>query len=232
MHFLAEWGDILRESRNNFRDTGALMPSSRFLAQALASELRRRREPARILEVGPGTGAVTARILRHLMPSDKLDLVELNSRFIHILEHRFDQEWNFWRHREQVRIIHSPLENLSTEIQYDYIISGLPLNNFPVDLVRTIFRSFRRLLKPGGTLSYFEYELVRQLKTPFSSKSERRRLHRVGRVVGHYIDAYQIRKQRILINVPPAIVRHLRFQPAEATNHSDPTARPSVFEKV
>jgi phospholipid N-methyltransferase len=229
MQFLAEWGDLLRESRNNFRDTGSLMPSSRFLAQALASDLRRRRAPGRILEVGPGTGAVTARILRHLLPSDRLDLVELNSRFIRILEHRFDQEWNFWRHKEQVRIIHSPLENLSTETQYDYIISGLPLNNFPVDLVRTIFRSFRRLLKPGGTLSYFEYELVRQLKTPFSNKNERRRLQRVGRVVSHYIDAYQIRMQRILINVPPAIVRHMRFQPAAA---GEPVARPFVLEKV
>jgi phospholipid N-methyltransferase len=233
MHFLAECGDFIRESRRHFRDTGALLPSSRFLAQALVAELHRRRAPARILEVGPGTGAVTSSILRQLLPGDHLDLVELNSHFVSVLEGRFQKEWNFWRHREQVRLIHSPLENLPTQEKYDFIISGLPLNNFPVDQVRTIYQSFSHLLKPGGTLSYFEYEFVRQLKHPFSNRQERRRLYRVGRIVGDYIDAYQIRKQRVLMNVPPAIVRHLRFQPSPAADQDVGDAlSPLVAEHV
>src|SRR5437667_11461757 len=84
MRFWIECGDFIRESRRHFRDTGALLPSSRFLAQALVSELRKRRGPGRILEVGPGTGSVTAQILRHLMPGDQLDVVELNKHFIEL----------------------------------------------------------------------------------------------------------------------------------------------------
>src|SRR5205807_2267725 len=93
-------------------------------------------------------------------------------------------------------------------------VSGLPLNNFTVAQVREIFGTYNRLLKPGGTLTYYEYVLVRQLKTPFVNRRERRRLFRVGRVVGGYIRDYQVRRERIFINVPPATVRHLRLKPA------------------
>jgi len=216
MRFWIECGDFLRESRRHFRETGALLPSSRFLAQALASELRRRRGPCKILEVGPGTGSVTAQILRNLLPGDRLDLVELNSHFMELLQERFYREWKFWRHHEQVRLIHSAVQDLEGEATYDYIVSGLPLNNFPVAQVREIYRCYNRLLKPGGTLSYYEYVFIRQLKSPFVDRRERRRLFRVGRVVGKYIRAYQVRKQSILMNVPPAVVRHLRLKPVAA----------------
>jgi phosphatidylethanolamine/phosphatidyl-N-methylethanolamine N-methyltransferase len=216
MRFWMECGDFIRESRRHFRDTGALLPSSRFLAQALVSELRKRRGPSRILEVGPGTGSVTSRILRYLMPGDQLDLVELNSHFIALLQQRFEEEWRFWRHRQRTQLIHSAVESLPGEATYDFIISGLPLNNFPVAQVREIYRCYNRLLKPGGTLSYYEYVFIRQLITPFANRRERRRLYRVGRVVSDYIRTYQLRKQQVLMNVPPAVVRHLRLKPGSA----------------
>ena len=114
---------------------------------------------------------------------------------------------------DQVAILNKPVQDLVGESTYDFIISGLPLNIFPVHLVREIYRVFKRVLKPGGTLSYFEYILVRELKSPFVSRRERRRLLSVGRVVGKYIGTYQIRQQRVFINVPPAVARHLRLKP-------------------
>jgi phospholipid N-methyltransferase len=213
MRYWAECGSLIRECRRHFRSTGAFLPSSRFLGRALVSELRKARGSSRILEVGPGTGSVTAQILRLLRPDDHLDAVEINGEFIALLERRFEQERSFRRHRDQVRLIHAPVEELIGDRVYDFIISGLPLNNFPAAQVRAIFRAFSRLLKPGGMLSYFEYVFVRQLKTPFASRRERRRLFGVGRAVKRYIGAYQFRRQHVLINVPPAIVRHLRFAP-------------------
>src|SRR5262249_41021193 len=155
---------FFRECRRQFRNTGAILPSTRFLARALVSELRKPRETARILEVGPGTGSVTKEILRHLQPEDRLDLVEINPRFIALLHERFEKEWQFRFYRDQVQIIHSPVEKMPGEGLYDFIVSGLPLNNFPVSLVRTIFRAYDRLLKPGGTLTYYEYSFIRHLK--------------------------------------------------------------------
>src|SRR6266568_3044798 len=180
MRFWADCGAFFRAFRRNFHTTGAILPSSRFLARAMVSDLKGPRGPARILEVGPGTGAVTREIVRLLQDEDRLDAVE---------------------------------KLLGTAV-YDFIISGLPLNNFAVSQVRMIFRTFNRLLKPGGTLSYYEYVLVRQLKTPFVGRQERRRLLKLGRVVERYIRNYQIGRKRILINVPPATVRRLRFKPA------------------
>jgi phosphatidylethanolamine/phosphatidyl-N-methylethanolamine N-methyltransferase len=227
MRYWIECGNFFRETRRHFSDTGALLPSSRFLARALASELGKPRNikgapptSCRILEVGPGTGSVTREILRHMQPGDRLDAVELNSRFVALLKRRFAKEWLFHFHREQVKVIHSAVQDLPGEAVYDFIVSGLPLNNFPVAQVREIFRVYRRLLKPGGTLTYYEYVLIRQLKTPFVNRRERRRLYRVGRVVGEYIRDYQIRRQKVLINVPPAIVRHLHLKPeGEGNGH-------------
>src|SRR5262245_27129787 len=213
MRFWAECGTFFRESRRHFRDTGSLVPSSRFLARALASELRKPRGPGRILEVGPGTGSVTIEILKHLRPGDRLDAVELNAHFVALLQRRLDRDERFNGLRDQVRLIHAAVEDLEDQAEYDYIISGLPLNNFPVALVRDIFRAFDRLLKPGGTLTYFEYVLISHLKRPFANRREKRRLYRVGRVVGRYIREFQIRRQQVLINVPPAIVRHLQPKP-------------------
>jgi phospholipid N-methyltransferase len=216
MRIWAECGTFFHEFRRHFQATGAILPSSRFLARALARPLRERHGPCRILEVGPGTGSVTREIVRRMQPCDRLDAVEINSRFVELLRQRVAVEPQFEPCRERVRIIASAVQALEGESIYDYIISGLPLNNFSVALVREIFAAYHRLLKPGGMLSYFEYVLLRQLRTPFVNRRERRRLFRVGRVLRGYIHDYQVRLERIFINVPPATVRHLRLKPALA----------------
>jgi phospholipid N-methyltransferase len=181
--------------------------------------MRKPRGPSRILEVGPGTGPVTSEILRQMRPGDQFDIVEINERFVNLLRERFAQEPLFRSRRHQVRLIHSPLQEVPGESAYDFMVSGLPLNNFSVSLVREIFKAYQRLLKPGGILSYFEYALIRQLKIPFAKRQERKRLRCLGRLVGRNIQAFQFRADLVYCNVPPAVARHLRFDdpvPAQA----------------
>jgi phospholipid N-methyltransferase len=225
MRYWAECGTFIREFRRQGRTTGSLLPSSRFLARALVSELRKARQPATILEVGPGTGSVTQEIVRYLVPGDHLDVVEINPRFAAILEARYERDWSRRCPRSCFRVLLSPVEQLPGDGTYDYIVSCLPLNNFPVAQVREIFRAYARLLKPGGTLTYYEYVFVRQLKTPFVNKRERWRLGGVGRVVRGYIRSYQVRHEPIFINVPPAIVRHLCLKPQLALAGTDSSPR-------
>src|SRR6516162_2922080 len=192
MRYWTECREFFGEFRRHYFTTGSILPSSRALARALTGPLRQRKSAARILEVGPGTGAVTAEILRCLRPGGWLDIVEINENFVAVLERRFTAE-PLWRRRcEQVRLIHAPLQEVAGSGVYDFMISGLPLNNFPLALVRDIFRAYRRLLRRGGVLSYFEYILIRQMKMLFVGKKERQRLHVLGRVFERNIRAHQI----------------------------------------
>ncbi len=213
MRFFTECVAFIREFRRQFRTTGAILPSSRFLARALVYHLRQPRPAARILEVGPGTGSVTRAIARNMMLDDRLDAVEINERFVTHLERRVAEDRVFSHCRDQVQIIHAAVEDLVGDSVYDYIVSGLPLNNFSVHQVRDIFASFSRLLKPGGVVTFYEYQFVRLIKTPFVGRLERRRLARVGRVMRQYVRDFQVRRERVFINVPPAMVRHLQLKP-------------------
>jgi phospholipid N-methyltransferase len=211
MRYLTECREFYREFRRQYRNTGSILPSSRSLGRALVSEIRRAPGPRRILEVGPGTGAVTAEIVRLLRPGDHLDIVEINEHFVNVLRRRFEEEPLFHQRDDQVRLIHAPLQDVPGEAVYDFMVSGLPLNNFPLALVRDIFHAYRRLLKPGGVLSYFEYIAIRQVKTLFVNRREQRRLHVLGRVFDRNIRRYQIREQPVFLNMPPAVARHFRF---------------------
>src|SRR5947209_7706412 len=120
MQYWAECGNFFREYRRHIRSTGALLPSSRFLARALVSELRRPRAPGRILEVGPGTGSVTRQLVRHLLPDDHVDAVEINRQFVNLLRRRFEHEWAFFACRHQIDLLESAVEDLPGEARYDY----------------------------------------------------------------------------------------------------------------
>jgi phospholipid N-methyltransferase len=110
-----------------------------------------------------------------------------------------------------VRLIHAPLQEVSGKGEYDFMVSGLPLNNFSVALVREIFRAYQRLLAPGGVLSYFEYLWIRHIKRLVAGARDRKRLHVLDRMLQRRIDAAQFDEQWIFLNVPPAVARHLRF---------------------
>ena len=118
-----------------------------------------------------------------LQPLDRLDLVELNESFVRRLEQRFQTDPHFQSAADRSRILHCPVEELPSESKYDLIISGLPLNNFSVELVEKILQVLLNLLAPGGTLSFFEYIAMRRAKTIISGSSERQRLRGIHRVM-------------------------------------------------
>lgn len=212
MPSLREYVTFFREFRSRFETTGAIAPSSRFLASAMLKPLRQRvtQAPVRVLEIGPGTGAVTDWLVHQIKPGDTLDLVELNDTFADVLRKKFetDDDYRLIAERSQVHVV--PLQEFHAELPYDFIISGLPLNNFPADLVDEIFDAYFRLLAPGGTLSYFEYMYVRSLRKRVGARPSRERLTRIDKTMGHFVNRYRVRRDWIFVNLPPAWVQHLR----------------------
>ena len=219
-HKLSQYQTFFREFRRSFETTGAVAPSGRSLARAVCRPISEPRQPARILEVGPGTGAVTQEIVRHIGPDDHFDLIELNERFVETLQYRFQHEAAFRRVANRTTILHKAVQDVHPEQPYDYIICGVPFNNFSTGLVREIMRHLTKLLRPGGTMSFFEYLWIRRIKVLLAAKEERRRLSSVGRVLGHYLQRYEYACDTAWVNFPPALAHHLRFEPAHDNGHA------------
>lgn len=204
-----------RQYRANFKHTGAVLPSGRSLGRALARHVRDRNcaaeQPLRILEVGPGTGAVTQHLAEALGPCDQLDLCELNSAFVEVLRGRLAQERPFVDVAARVRIFHQPVEQLAADAKYDRIISGLPLNNFQVSEVEHLLTLLPTLLAPGGTLSFFQYIGIRKVRSAVVGAADRERLRGIGRAMDDVLRRGEFERDHVWINVPPAYVHHLRF---------------------
>jgi phosphatidylethanolamine/phosphatidyl-N-methylethanolamine N-methyltransferase len=233
-----QWSDyrlFWRQFRDAYHSTGAVLPSGRALARALSHFVREPGEPAdgeaasaagtngfqspqsdpapsrRILEVGPGTGAVTAQIVNEMRPDDHLDLVERNDQFVAHLRERIASAEPFRSAASRISLLHAAVEDLSDDRQYDLIISGLPLNNFAVESVRGLLTKMRELLAPSGTLSFFEYVAVRRVKSLVSGRADRERLSGISQLFRDIVSPAEVRRDLVLTNVPPAWVHHVQF---------------------
>ena len=209
-HFLKDHWEFWQQFRQQFETTGAIAPSSRFLARAMTGPMARRDRPGRILEIGPGTGAVTQRIVRLLRPEDRFDQVELNETFAGLLRDRFEHDSHYRAVADRSAVHVCPIQEFNATEPYDVIISGLPLNNFPAELVRSIFETYFKLLAPGGTLSYFEYMYVRPMRKLVANPAEKARLTDLDRIANDYLSKYRLRRSWVFVNLPPAWVQHLR----------------------
>lgn len=207
---------FLKQTLKTFRTTGAIAPSSPFLGRAMVKQLPRTGHfPAdfRVLEVGPGTGPITEVVAKRMHGQGHLELWEINPDFVEHLRRRIEKQKCFEPMRARIHIEQGDIRSKVAGPHYDAILSGLPFNNFSPDEVTGFLEHFRALLKPGGTLSYFEYVAIRKLQAPFVSKERRVRLKVISQVVEEFAREHQLKSDIVPINFPPARVRHLCFRP-------------------
>jgi phospholipid N-methyltransferase len=213
------WADyrvFWRQFRQAYHTTGAVLPSGRALAAALCRYVRETNGDGpvagrRILEVGPGTGAVTGRILGDMRAADRLTLVERNADFVTHLRELATSDPVYDGLGSRWDVVHASVEDLPEDRPFDVIVSGLPLNNFTPEVVDSILTKLRRLLSPEGTLSFFEYVAIRQIKSAVSRRADRERVRGIGRVLEGVLGRHEIKKDCVWANVPPAWVHHVRF---------------------
>jgi len=132
--------------------TGALAPSSMFLAQRMLEGLALGTAEA-VLEYGPGTGAFTGLILNRLKPGAKFAAIELNSQFAQIFRKRYPT----------VQLFQDTVANARKICDYagissvDCIVCGLPWAAFPEAVQVECLDEMTRVLKPGGRFVTFAY---------------------------------------------------------------------------
>ena len=202
---------FIREYFRSFHTTGAILPSGGPLARALIAPLDEYSGPRRILEAGPGTGAVTAHLLGKLRPGDRLTLCELNPAFVEHLQRRIETDPKWSRFQSQIDLVSSDVGEHLTPETYHLVISGLPLNNFQPERVRELIDAFLASLVPGGSHTFFEYQALRALRMRLDpNQAERARLREVDQSVRTGISGYPHHRVRVCRNVPPAWVYVVR----------------------
>lgn len=201
---------FLSQSVKRFKTTGSLVPSSPFLAKAMAWPLEApRKGPWRILEVGPGTGAFTECLVGSMREKDRLECYELNAEFCGHLNQRIKRELFFQRRRSQMTVLNRDIRTLPQSARYDLVVCSLPFNNFTASLVAEIMDILYAALKPGASLVYFEYLLIRKAKSATSNRQDRLRLAKIEEVLSALERLGKNRKEIVWMNFPPALVRSL-----------------------
>lgn len=201
---------FVKVALRNYSQVGAVCPSSPALCRALARGVRAAGSPKRVLEAGPGTGPATRLLLEALGPGDQFDLVELSPEFCRTLENHLLAPWRQANPSIPVTLHQCAIQDASLpEGAYDYIVCGLPFNNFPAPLVRQIMDHLMRLLKPSGELAYFGYAGMRLMKGSVSSTQTRHNLRQIGSMERELLRRYRGHKQLVLANIPPANVLRL-----------------------
>ena len=168
--------------------TGAVVPSGRLLAEAMARTTRSVIDgrPGHIVELGAGTGEVTKALLAAGIASDRLVLVERDPEFATFLR----------RHFTGPRIVEGDAARLP-RLLADHriapiaaVVSSLPLLSLPAEVVNGIVAGVFAALPRGAALGPFPYG-----PTPPIPRNLRERLHLDG-----------AHGKRIWRNVPPAVV--------------------------
>jgi phosphatidylethanolamine/phosphatidyl-N-methylethanolamine N-methyltransferase len=143
------------------KNVGAIVPSSRGLARAIAAQIDPTR-PGPVLELGPGTGVVTEALLERGLAGERLTLVEYDADMAACLARRF----------ERVQVIEGDAFDLGralgarAEPNFSAIVSGLPLLNFPFPRRHGLVETVCRLLCPGAPFVQFSYGVNAPVAAP------------------------------------------------------------------
>ncbi|MGE3164297.1 MAG: class I SAM-dependent methyltransferase [Planctomycetota bacterium] len=148
---------FLKEFLTHPQEVGALAPSSRRLAEAMIDGFDLARAQT-VVEIGPGSGAFTQRILERAGPETRVVAVELNAAFVDSLRAKFAHLDVFHGSAEQLRaVLDARAGDGGGDPRADFIVSGLPWAAFEPALQQRLLDAVVASLKDGGGFSTFAY---------------------------------------------------------------------------
>jgi len=149
---------FLREWLVNPQRTGAVTPSSPMLASAMARWLPRDPD-SYVLELGPGTGAVTDALFKRGLRQDRLVAIDNNPTMVKLLRKRFPCAHiiagDAWKLDELLRELPGSISQVGA------VISSLPLLNFPKEQADDLARKIRDVLEPRGRWVQYSYQIIK-----------------------------------------------------------------------
>jgi phosphatidylethanolamine/phosphatidyl-N-methylethanolamine N-methyltransferase len=134
---------------------GAVMPSGRLLARTMAHYVDPYAEGP-VVELGPGTGAITNALIDRGVDQKRLVLVEYNPGFCALLRDRYPQAKVV---QGDAYTLRDTLWNVLTA-PATAIVSGLPLVTKPMMTRLRLIRDAFAALAPGAPFVQFTYAVV------------------------------------------------------------------------
>jgi phosphatidylethanolamine/phosphatidyl-N-methylethanolamine N-methyltransferase len=134
---------------------GAVMPSGRLLARTMAQYVKIDSDDP-VIELGPGTGAITSALLHRGVDQKRLVLVEYNSGFCALLRDRYPQ----------AKVVHGDAYTLRDTLwnvlsaPASAVVSGLPLVTKPMSTRLKLIRDAFAALAPGAPFVQFTYSVA------------------------------------------------------------------------
>jgi phosphatidylethanolamine/phosphatidyl-N-methylethanolamine N-methyltransferase len=182
-HFF--WAGLAKQSQ-----TGAIVPSQRFLIARMIAPVPPDYR-GQIIELGPGTGALTRRLAARC-PNARILACEINPDLAQILSGQLAAAGL----KNRVKVVTRPAQDLLSEMKQrgtekpDFIISGIPLAHLAREQVLTLISAVNGALTPGGLYVQYQHSLLdrRNIRALFP----------------------RLRSVPVLLNFPPAIVYYAR----------------------
>lgn len=171
---------------------GAVMPSSKSLAAAMAAEIDPA-APGAVVELGGGTGNITAALLASGIDPKDIVVIEQEAALCRVLATRFPQ----------IRVICGDATRLRGLLRRSgvgpvkAVVSGLPLLSIPKRAERLIIAQAFSVLAEDGVFVQFTYGP----RPP------------VSRSIASGLDIVGDRSNWVLDNLPPAAVWQYRRRP-------------------
>ena len=134
---------------------GAVMPSSKLLARTMAQYVDVDAKGP-VVELGPGTGAITNALIEHGVDQKRLVLVEYNPGFCALLRDRYPQ----------ARVVQGDAYKLRDslwkvlDVPASAVVSGLPLVTKPMLTRLKLIRDAFVALAPGAPFVQFTYSVA------------------------------------------------------------------------
>ena len=183
------WRELLAEPGA----VGAVCASSPWLAARMAAQVDPS-APGWVVELGGGTGVITAALLNGGVPPERLVVIERADKLASLLQRRFPQ----------VCVLHADAADLpalcaagalgqaqegvgALPQQVGTLVSGLPLRSMALPLRQRIMEAATQVLAPQGRVVQFTYALGGP--SPWESVGLHTRSH-----------------EKVLANLPPARV--------------------------
>lgn len=156
---IADTSLFLQEWLNSPRCIASVVPSSRRLSQAMARWVPLDRD-GYVVELGPGTGAVTQALLDHGVPEARLVAVERTPVLADLLTQRFRAAHIITG--DALDLSRLLRRHLRAELPVLAVVSSLPLRHFSDADARLLARQIHDALPKGGCWMQYSYHLGKE----------------------------------------------------------------------